>query len=600
MNAVVSVMTLATVLTSAGLLAAASGAGSLEIDPGRAEVSSAKVSQTASGAVRIEFMPNRPDARVKLRPPTGAWDLTGGQSVRADVTNRGKRPCAVLACLDGHKWCNTVVVVEPGKTETLVLVLRQAEPPDGLAKRFPGMRGLPGGFVWLWDQPDLQRVRALWLEPIGNIPPETVEVENLRYRKLADGVGDEPLPTDDAVFPFVDRYGQYMHRDWPGKVHKDADFAARKQAEDADLRKHPGPADWDPYGGWKGGPKRKATGHFRVEKLDGRWWLVDPEGRLFWSHGVTGVKATTKTKVKGRERCFAEIPVGAKWTWDALAGNLAIKYGPSWRDAAADRMHARLRSWGLNTIANWTDEDVYLSRKARTPYVVNVPYTCPRNGKLPDVSSPQFRAGLRKGLEAVAEKTADDPWCIGYFIDNELPWKNDEALAEVYFRTCREEMRRAAAKKLYLGCRFHFHQFPQKGPKVPVRAAAKYCDVISFNRYRYTAGDLRLPDGCDKPIVIGEFHFGALDRGMLHTGLRGVGSQAQRGAVYRMYLRTALANPAIVGTHWFQYNDQAVTGRGDGENYQIGFIDICDTPYPETIAATRTIGSRLYHQRTAK
>ena len=83
---------------------------------------------------------------------------------------------------------------------------------------------------------------------------------------------------------------------------------------------------------------------------------------------------------------------------------------------------------------------------------------------------------------------------------------------------------------------------------------------------------------------------------MLHTGLRSVGSQAQRGEVYRMYLRTALANPAIVGTHWFQYGDQAVTGRGDGENYQIGFVDICDTPYAETIDATRVIGERMYER----
>ena len=45
-----------------------------------------------------------------------------------------------------------------------------------------------------------------------------------------------------------------------------------------------------------------------------------------------------------------------------------------------------------------------------------------------------------------------------------------------------------------------------------------------------------------------------------------------------------LGNPLIVGTHWFQYGDQATTGRGDGENYQIGFVDVCDTPYAETIA----------------
>ncbi len=58
-----------------------------------------------------------------------------------------------------------------------------------------------------------------------------------------------------------------------------------------------------------------------------------------------------------------------------------------------------------------------------------------------------------------------------------------------------------------------------------------------------------------------------------------------------------LANPAIVGTHWFQYKDQATTGRGDGENYQIGFIDICDTPYPEIVRAAREVGYAMYGGR---
>jgi len=43
--------------------------------------------------------------------------------------------------------------------------------------------------------------------------------------------------------------------------------------------------------------------------------------------------------------------------------------------------------------------------------------------------------------------------------------------------------------------------------------------------------------------------------------------------------------------------DQATTGRGDGENDQIGLLDSCDTPYPETIQAVRKIGKIMYEQR---
>ena len=93
--------------------------------------------------------------------------------------------------------------------------------------------------------------------------------------------------------------------------------------------------------------------------------------------------------------------------------------------------------------------------------------------------------------------------------------------------------------------------------------------------------DFRLPEGVDKPVIIGEFHFGALDRGMFHTG-PGARRPASRSGPRptRPTSRGALDNPLIVGTHWFQFGDQATTGRGDGENYQIGFLDVCDTPYP--------------------
>ena len=84
---------------------------------------------------------------------------------------------------------------------------------------------------------------------------------------------------------------------------------------------------------------------------------------------------------------------------------------------------------------------------------------------------------------------------------------------------------------------------------------------------------------------------------MLHTGLVETSDQAARATAYRNYVRGALANPAIVGTHWFQFCDQAVTGRGDGENYQIGLLDVCDTPYAETIEACREIGAEMYRHR---
>jgi len=80
-----------------------------------------------------------------------------------------------------------------------------------------------------------------------------------------------------------------------------------------------------------------------------------------------------------------------------------------------------------------------------------------------------------------------------------------------------------------------------------VRIAAKYCDVVSFNFYKFTLDDVSMPEGIDKPAIVGEFHMGALDRGKFHTGLRSVFNQNQRAEAYRLYMASALRNPAIVG-----------------------------------------------------
>jgi hypothetical protein len=56
----------------------------------------------------------------------------------------------------------------------------------------------------------------------------------------------------------------------------------------------------------------------------------------------------------------------------------------------------------------------------------------------------------------------------------------------------------------------------------------------------------------------------------------------------------------VIGTHWFQWLDQPVTGRNDGENYNIGFIDDTDQPYAEMIAGAKRTHERLFHIHSGK
>lgn len=164
--------------------------------------------------------------------------------------------------------------------------------------------------------------------------------------------------------------------------------------------------------------------------------------------------------------------------------------------------------------------------------------------------------------------------------------------AERYFRTVRDAIKEVAPNQLYLGCRFAWVN------ELAAAAAAKYCDVVSYNLYRRSVAEFEFNGGKDMPLIIGEFHFGALDRGMFHTGLVPVANQASRAAAYKDYVRGALCHRQIVGTHWFQYQDEPTTGRlYDEENYQIGFVDIADTPYAETIEASRAVARTMYSVR---
>ncbi|MBI2302631.1 MAG: hypothetical protein HYU66_27310 [Armatimonadetes bacterium] len=482
------------------------------------------------------------------------------------------------------------------------------------------------------------------------------------------------------VAAFVDRYGQYNGADWPGKLHDEAELRERLAQETADLLAHPAPPDRDKWGGWQAGPQLDATGLFRTVKHEGKWWLVDPDGRLFWSAGVDVVLGSSNGPIKGREGLFTWLPEAGSplarfaangWA-DFYAMNLHRKYGDadgeSWRDMA----HRRLASWGFNTIGNWSDAKV--CRDRRTPYTAAVHYGAPalKTGyyaDFPDVYNPAFATAVDAAMANAARGRERDPWCLGYFIDNELAWAPwggrpqplatailgmdgtvdakqalvkllrarfaditalnakwgtalaswdallapvrldgpaqqkaaedlaafETHLAERYFTTCRDAVRKHAPGTLYLGCRF------ASWSTEAVAVAGRLCDVVCFNIYARSpldrAGTIAR---IDAPVVIGEFHFGALDRGMFHTGLVPTASQAERAASFEKYLREAMAAPWCVGAHWFQYVDEQLTGRFDGENYNIGFVSASDTPYPEMVAAARRVNGEMYRLRGAQ
>jgi hypothetical protein len=169
-------------------------------------------------------------------------------------------------------------------------------------------------------------------------------------------------------------------------------------------------------------------------------------------------------------------------------------------------------------------------------------------------------------------------------------------MVDKYAKTICEATKKADPNHLNLGLRFAWIS------SSACLQTGKYFDVFSMNGYRFPdpPNTRVVVDELNKPVIIGEFHFGAIDRGLPATGLKGVRSQKARGMAYRHYVEQGFARPEIVGLHYFQWNDQPLTGRFDGENYNIGIVDVTSQPYEEMARRIRKTNERLFQIATGK
>ncbi len=160
-----------------------------------------------------------------------------------------------------------------------------------------------------------------------------------------------------------------------------------------------------------------------------------------------------------------------------------------------------------------------------------------------------------------------------------------------FFGTLNEACRRVDPDHLNLGARYFTL------PPEWVAQGMQGFDVFSINCYQPQVPSNmleRIHELLNCPTIIGEWHFGALDAGLPASGIGRVAGQAARGQAYRVYVENAAALRWCVGTHYFHLYDQSALGRGDGENYNIGFLDICHHLYEPLAEAAMVTHHRVY------
>lgn len=399
----------------------------------------------------------------------------------------------------------------------------------------------------------------------------------------------------------------------------------------------------DKFGGWKT-KKYQSTGFFRIQKIDGRWWIIDPEGYPFIHRGVV---AFTPGISDRQQEAF----------------NLKFNDDKDW----VTKESYMLRSYGFNGVGAWSDIENIRNMDNPLVYTIIVSpmgsykseHIKKYGGKyqtagwqgyrydLVMVFDPDFEKHVEKTI-APLKKYKDDKFLLGYFTDNELPWVDDaldrhlkylakdepgyiaaqewldnrkgfhaslqditpeDRLAfcgfyfETYMKKVTNVLRKVDPNHMYLGCRFNQEKFQELLNPEIFRIAGKYMDIISINHYRKWEPLQwqmdRWGEWSGKPFLITEWYVKGEDTELPNRTGAGwnVRTQNDRGLFYENFTLRLLKNRNCVGWHWFRYQDNDPENlKTDPSNRDSnkGVIDSEYNIYKPLMEHAKNVNNRIY------
>jgi len=380
----------------------------------------------------------------------------------------------------------------------------------------------------------------------------------------------------------------------------------------------------------------KATDFFHTAKIDGRWWLVDPEGGLFLHRGVAGVKTLSSTGAKAAWK----TKFGTDADWSAQTTALLRAHGFNGLGAFAETEPFRAAQQPLVYTRIWNFMQSYGKKRGGTfQKSGHIGYP----GDCIFVFDPEFETFCDEHAKQLAADK-NDPWLLGHFSDNELPFPDDalknhldlpakdpghqaalkwlrdrhgadatardivpedlpafqEFMVERYFRIVSAAIKRHDPNHLYLGSRFYGRDV--RFPEV-FRAAGRHVDVVSVNYYNaWTPNPERLKmwaSESGKPVLITEWYAKAVDSGLGNTSGAGwlVKTQRDRGLFYENFTLGLLQSKECVGWHWFRYQDNDPTDtKSDPSNQDAnkGIVNNRYEPYTPLLDSMKRINERAY------
>ena len=365
-----------------------------------------------------------------------------------------------------------------------------------------------------------------------------------------------------------------------------------------------------------------STGFFYVKKIDGRWWMIDPNGYAGINMAVTSFSSSNV-----QNDCDLVKNLGFNGTGNFLSsdGQTNTNYNPYNYNLFS---YTRKLNFFLN----------YKNVRYTSGYYPNTPTIAQGSVDYVTVFDPKFVTFCDQTAMSVVQAATNERELLGYFTDNEINFNTDQLqnlvrdlplgdpsrdsalvyattkgltetdiitptskltdaikqgfaslLATKYYKTVSEAIHKYDAHHLIIGSRLHGSPRAIQGV---VNASEKYMDVTSVNFYDKFAPNDQIATTSwtnDKPCLVTEFYI--KDANVFSTTQSGAGwyvnSQAMRGNWYQNTCIELLKSKCYIGWQYFRYQDDTDSNKG--------IVNSSGAEYTAMTAFMSELNKQVYH-----
>ena len=302
-------------------------------------------------------------------------------------------------------------------------------------------------------------------------------------------------------------------------------------------------------------------GFFTLGRRGGRWWLITPEGRPFFSLGLNHIDPAS-----------LRYPENIRIWRD--------KYGGSTTRWIRESVAPNLRKWGFNTVGwvqevtvrKWRHSRPFTNDEYRAldmPFCHLLPFTeshqWEQHTRHFDFQGPQWKEWADYVARSHCAALSEERNLVGYFYSDCPTWVHERAenawrgpifdperlktesgrrelaaLARAYYQTTRDAIRRYDPHHLILGDRYEANA---DIAKEVVDAAAPFVDVLSFQDFRDPVTHLdEWHEKTGKPVLLA-------DAAGIERPASAEGFVPNNGEWYAEVLAGLFNNPGCVGFH---------------------------------------------------